>query len=138
MRVYRDGPATVIDLPNVDSRDVEWATGGRDSRWEPLAGVSADHPPLLRYASIGDIEEWLTGGVKGQIGEARPCRGEESAGLLVIGNRGGQRWVLPLHRLGDHGQGGGQVSLIPRGEITRRVGGEVGGRGKRPSITGRF
>jgi len=62
--VDRDGPAIVVDLPDVESRDVEPATGGRDPRWEPLAGVAANHPPLLRHAAIDDIEERLTDRVK--------------------------------------------------------------------------
>jgi hypothetical protein len=65
----RDGSAIGVDLPDVESRDVEPATGGRDPRREPLAGVGAYHPPLLRHTAIGDIEERLTVRVKSQIGE---------------------------------------------------------------------
>ena len=66
--VYRDRPAMVIDLPDVEPRDVEPATGGHDPGGNPSPVSGCYHPPLLD-AAIGDIEERLTDRVKSQIGE---------------------------------------------------------------------
>jgi len=88
--------------------------------------------------SPGGVSQWVTDWQEHQIREPGPGRGEERARSHVVGDRGGQRRVLPVNGFGDHLQCDRQVTLVPGGEVSGRVGHEIRGReviGEPPSST---